>query len=114
MAARASADVLEIKKYLLRHAVALGNSEREEKDVCSELLNNYIRTEKEMAEVCEGTFLCSQTIRRLMDLKETPLGNPYNPSSDTCARVLRFFNMEAKYTSVKIQPKYRNKPKVAE
>lgn len=108
----AAAQVLQIKNYVLREAKALGNSDREEKHVCSDLLNHYVQTDKDLAAVCEGTYLCAQTIYRMMDLKESALGNPYNPSSDTCARILRFFNKEVNYkTGAAIKPKYQNKPK---
>lgn len=108
----AAASVLQIKNYIFREAKALGNSDREEKHVCSDLLNNYIHTDKDLADVCEGTFLCSQTIHRMMELKESVGGNPYNPGSDTCARILRFFNVEVTYKAgSKIKEKYQNKPK---
>lgn len=108
----AAANVLQIKNYIFREAKALGNTDREEKHVCSELLNNFVRTEKDMTAVCEGTYLCSQTIRRMMDLRESENGLPYNPGSDTCARILRFFNVEVTYKAgSKIKEKYQNKPK---
>lgn len=107
----ATAQVSQIKSYILRNAKALGNTDAEEKNLCSDLLNNAIKTKKDMAQVCDGTFLCWQTIERMRNLKECESGAPYNPSSDTCARILRYFGMEASYKATTIQAKYRNRAK---
>lgn len=107
----AVAKVSHIKNYILRNAKALGNSHLEEKNLCSDLLNNAISTKRDMELICEGTFLCAQTIERMRELKESELGQPYNPSSDTCARILRYFGMEASYKATTISAKYQNRPK---
>lgn len=107
-----SATVLNIKNYILREAKLFGNSDREDKHVCSDLLNNYIQTEKDLADVCEGTFLNAQTINRMITMKESAGGKDYNPSSDTCARILRYFGAEGHYTfGNKIKANFQNKPK---
>lgn len=107
----AAAKVSQIKSYILRNAKALGNTDAEEKNLCSDLLNDAIKTKRDLELVCEGTFLCEATIERMRKLKECESGAPYNPSSDTCARILRYFGMEAHYKATTIQAKYRNRPK---
>lgn len=112
MAAAQKQQVVNIKQYILRGATALGNSDKEEKDVCHELLKNYVNSPKDMADVCEGTGLCYQTIERFISLEPAVTGEDYDPRSSSCARVLRFFGMEANYKAIIIKSKYRNKPKV--
>lgn len=112
MAASNAAVVVDIKNYILRNAKALGNTNREEKNLCSDLLNNAISKKGDLERIAEGTFLCVATLERMRTLKECETGAPYNPSSDTCARILRYFGMEAVYNHTTIKSAYRNKPKI--
>ena len=107
----ATAQKLDIKNRLLTGNSALGNSNRGLKEVCSDLLNDFGRGKKEMKQLSEGTFLCRQTIERMMDLTETEEGHQYRPNADTCERILRFFGAQMTFDQVRIQNRYANKPK---
>lgn len=107
----ATARQIDIKNRLLTSTQALGNSNRGLKEVCSDLLNNHGRSRKDIRAVMEGTFLCPQTIQRMMDLSETEEGRAYKPNADTCERILRFFGAQVMFDQVNIQSRYMNKPK---
>lgn len=111
MAASSAAVVVGIKNYILRNAKTLGNSDQEDKHLCSELLGNAIRKKGDIERIAEGTFLCVATIERMRTLKECKTGATYYPSSDTCARILRYFGMEASWSTTTIKSQHRNKPK---
>ena len=107
----ATARQIDIKNRLLTSQRALGNSKRGLKEVCSDLLNDFGRDKKAMKTLQDGTFLCRQTIERMMDLTATEEGHDYKPNADTCERILRFFSAEIILDQVKIQPRFMNKPK---
>lgn len=83
---------------------ALGNSNITPKEVASDLCNKAGR--KQVKAIAEGTFLAPATVKRVMDCDEN-----YRPQQDTLDRIFRYFDMQATFTHVRIQSKYRNKPK---
>lgn len=99
---------LQIKNTILSKARALGNSNKGLKDVCSDLLNAY---GGDLKAVTKGTYLCRSTLEHLQNLNDTPTGNPYRPQAETLERVLKYFGAEINFSEVKINPRYRNKPK---
>ena len=107
----ATARKIDIKNHLLTKSKALGNTNRGLKDVCSNLLNDFGRSSKNMKILSEGTYLSRPTLERMMDLTETEEGRPYHPNADTCERILRFFGAEIFFDQVSIQNRYANQPK---
>lgn len=101
----------QAKNMLLSKASALGNSHYGLKEVCSDLLNDFGRDKGKMRVLQDGTFLSSHTLDRMMTLSEAESGEPYRPNAETCERILRFFNSKIVFETVKITPKYSNKPK---
>lgn len=107
----ATAHQIEIKNRLLTSQMALGNTQRGLKEVCSDLLNDFIKGKTQMKSAMDGTFLCKETLERMMKLDETDNGYPYRPNADTCERILRFFGAAITFDQVRITPKFQNKPK---
>lgn len=102
---------LDIKNHLLLKTTCLGNSDRVLMDVCSELLTQYCRTEKDIAEFAQRASLRPQTIERMRDLSESETGRRYRPAADTCERILREFGAEMYFNQVAISKRHANKPK---
>lgn len=100
----AQSNVASIKAGLLERTSALGNSKRGLKEVCSDLCNQFDRRHAKV--IAEGTFLCKETVIRVMDCEPE-----YRPNSDTLERILRFFGAELHFSEVVIKPRYRNKEK---
>lgn len=102
---------LSIKNKILSNARALGNSKRGLKEVCSDLVNSYGASSKQLKQLSAGTFLSTTTLDRMAKLNDTDSGTPYRPNADTCERILRFFNTEIYFNEVVISARYANKPK---
>lgn len=103
----------KVKSIILERATCLGNSNRGTKELCSDLVADYLTSGGKMQTLCDGTFLSSITIERMRLLTETESGLEYRPNVDTCERILRFFNAEMHFKQLKaIKPQYANKPKV--
>ena len=96
---------------LLDGTQTLGNTGESILDKVSDLLNDYCRTEKDVAEIADRAGLCALTIRRLMDKKPTEEGHDYNPFGDTMTRVLLVFGATITWGQVKIKPQYLPQPK---
>ena len=103
---------LQIENAIFANCTALGNSKYGLKEVCSDLLNDFIKGRGQLQVVADGTFLSGNTIDRMMKLTETEMGDPYRPNTDTCERIIRFFGGEMIFSQVKIKAKYANKPKI--
>lgn len=92
---------------ILERSHALGNSKRGLKEVASDLCNQVARNDKKgLREMADGTFLCKQTLQRVMDCEEG-----YRPQADTLERIFRYFNAEISFNEVVIKGRYQNKPK---
>lgn len=83
---------------------AFGNTGIGDKEVASDYCNSVGKAG--MKDMVEGTFLTRKTLERVMDCDEN-----YNPQSETIRRIFIYFGLQAHITSVRIQSKYRNKPK---
>ena len=102
---------LDIKNKMLSQARLLGNSERGFKELCSDLVNWHGTTTDDLETLAEGTFLSVSTLRRFSTLKETELGEPYNPSNDSVERILRYFGAEFQGDQVTISKQFQNRAK---
>ena len=102
----------KIKSIVIERARFLGNTKKGSKEICSDLVNDYLSTKRgNLDQISKGTFLSVQTLERIRTLKETKSGADYRPASDTCDRIMRFFNIEGSLNVVNIKPSYQNKPK---
>lgn len=106
-----AATKLEITNLLLARAKALGNTDYGLKEVCSDLINDYGTSPKQLQQIANGCFLSIETIRHMSRLTETEHGEPYRPNADTCERILRYFGAEIHFNQVAIKGRYRNQPK---
>lgn len=102
---------IQIKNRLLSGTKILGNTGRGLKELCSDLLNDYIKGPRAMQEVIDGTFLSRSTIERMMKLTESETGAPYRPAEDTCSRIMIFFGASITLDQVVISPKFLNREK---
>lgn len=102
-----------VKNDLLTRATALGNSKTGLKEICSDLLNNYGRDKRSRQALQDGTFLAPSTLDRMRELSDCESGTAYKPNADTCERILRFFNAQLHFTTVRITPKNQNKAKTS-
>lgn len=82
---------------------ALGNSNRKLKHLACDLLH---ASGQKASEISKGTFLCPQTIERVMDCPEE-----YRPQAETLERILTYFNGVLTVEFENIKPRYQNKPK---
>ena len=103
-----TAKVIELaRNSILSRAHALGNSSKGLKNVASDLLNREARgNPKALTRIAEGTFLCRQTLQRVMDCEEN-----YRPQADTLERIFRYFGAEITFNEVAIKPRFQNKAK---
>jgi len=81
---------------------ALGNSDRKMKDVATDIINAAGMSYGDVAEQC---FLCEATVKNLAT------GKTKNPQSETIERVFRAFAYQLDMKAVRLNTKYRNKPK---
>jgi hypothetical protein len=106
-----SAQKINSLDYILSKSKVLGNSHRGLKELCSDVLNDAISSEKDWKIISKGTFLSVSTLKRMALLTETEHGDPYRPQADTCERILRYFNTELVGQTTRIKSQYRNQPK---
>lgn len=111
MATAAAVTHANFKTALLNRSRALGNTGRGLKEVCSDLVNEYLTDGGQLSRLAAGTFLSEQTLYRVSKLTEAESGEPYKPNADTLERILRFFGAEVHFKSVTIRGQYFNKPK---
>lgn len=81
-----------------------GNTGVPRKELASDWCNSVGRAG--MKDMVAGMFLTRKTIERVMECDEN-----YRPQDDTIDRVLNYFGLQGEYKQVKMQSKYRNKPK---
>jgi hypothetical protein len=96
---------------LLSGTTSLGNSGETILDKCSDLLNDYCKTEAQVKEIADRSGLCPSTIKRLMDKIPTEEGHEYNPMGDTMSRVLLVFGAQITWSQVTVKAQYLPKPK---
>lgn len=102
---------LDIQNAILSKAVTLGNSNYSDRELASDLINDWGTSYKQLEVLAAITFLSVPTLQRLASLKETEHGEPYRPSYDTIERVLRAFGAEGHYKVVRIKAAYMPDPK---
>ncbi len=85
-----------------------GNSDRGLKEIASDLINSLGMKDSDIAYL---SGLSNTTVRRLRSLSPTERGEDYRPQSHTLENVFRACGAEISLTSVKIQKKFRVKPK---
>lgn len=101
---------MQIKNEILSRVKprAGGNSNRDFKKVASDLSHALGMKDKDIADLA---CISVTTVKRVKSLNPTKAGQEYRPQSETLEAIFRACGMEMNLTPVKIQKRFRNKPK---
>ena len=99
------------RNKLLEGTESLGNTGQSLLEKASELLNDYCKTDDLIADVAERAGLCPSTIKKIMSLEPTELGNDRDSKGDTLTRIFLTFGAGCKWSFQTIKPQYLPKPK---
>jgi len=93
------------RKHILTRIkpIALGNTNRDLLDVCSDLLN---QDKGNWQVVAEKAFLSFATVVRVALCER-----PYSPRADTLERIIRYYGVKVSFAEEHIESRYDNKPK---
>lgn len=94
-------DILRSRILKNVNLTAGGNSNRELRELCIDLIN---ASNIDHEDIAAGCCLCKQTITNLADEKTYPMG-------DTMNRIIKYFEFEINLNAVDIKAAFRNKPK---
>jgi hypothetical protein len=97
---------------LLNNTQSLGNTGESILDKCSDLLNDYCKTEGLINDVAERAGLSPNTIRRIMERKPTEEGREPDAFGDTQSRILLTFGATITWGQTSIRAKFLPQPKV--
>ena len=98
------------RERLLKTVKVLGNSNYGLGHRASDLLNEaFVGNPKARKKAATEMFLGDSTVTRVMDDGGS---ETYRPQGNTLERIFIYFDQEIEFNTVRIKPRYQNKPKV--